>query len=576
MGTSLIVTGEEEKSKMSKLLLILLGSSIFVVLVMPTNEQKDAQKKASDQEKFRMKFAQTMMGSVAESEACDKLEGDAKKACLVKIIDKVKEKMGKLRAEEERVMDDGEKILPHLDGVLDKMRLESVLLSIFFPLSTLAYVDPAFRGSSYTLISYLLHGRMKGEAKSWMEEIVDDFGPRMAGTMALENTIDAIAQKLRIEGFQNVHTEPVPGIPHFVRGEDRVTLLEPRRLDLNILAIPGCQPGHVRGQAVVLESFDDFRKVNVQGKIVVMVHKWMGYSWTVQNRQGGVEAARWGAIGYLAKSITPESMGSPHTGWGKSGIPSASITLEDAEMLKRLSKRGKRIEIEMNIRSRVMPDPVISRNTIFDIKGSHHPNEVIILSAHLDSWDVGQGALDDAAGCSAVFHAMKAIKQLAERQPRFQPKRTIRGIFWTAEEQGFYGGRQYYADHGNGQHGEKFVFVSESDNGAFKPTNSTANLAFKGTREQMDIMNEIVTIINSYGIPLKVIHSNGQGDVQQFADDGVPSTMYISDKGWEFYFNFHHSAGDYADKLSAEDLDYTAAIFAVLAHVIGNMREWVR
>ncbi|CAJ0923293.1 unnamed protein product, partial [Mesorhabditis belari] len=247
MGTSLIVTGEEEKSKMSKFLLILLGCSIFVVLIMPTNEQKDAQKKASDQEKFRMKFAQTMMGSVAESEACDKLEGDAKKACLVKIIDKVKEKMGKLRAEEERVMDDGEKILPHLD--------------------------------------------------------------------------------------------------------------EPRRLDLNILAIPGCQPGHVRGQAVVLESFDDFRKVNVHGKIVVMVHKWMGYSWTVQNRQGGVEAARWGAIGYLAKSITPESMGSPHTGWGKSGIPSASITLEDAEMLKRLSKRGKRIMIEMNIRSRVMPDP---------------------------------------------------------------------------------------------------------------------------------------------------------------------------------------------------------------------------
>ncbi|CAJ0570078.1 unnamed protein product, partial [Mesorhabditis spiculigera] len=245
-------------------------------------------------------------------------------------------------------------------------------------------------------------------------------------------------------------------------------------------------------------------------------------------------------------------------------------------MLKRWSQRGKRITIDMDIRSRVMPDKVMSRNTVFEIKGSHHPHEIVLLSAHLDSWDVGQGALDDAGGCAAVLYAMKAIKEMADRNPRYRPKRTIRGIFWTAEEQGFIGAHQYYADHGDGQRGEKFVFVSESDNGAFKPTNSTSNLAFKGNREQMDIMHEIVAIINAYGIPLKTIYSNAQGDVGQFALDGVPSTMYISDKGWEFYFNFHHSAADYSDKVSAEDIDHTAAIFAVLAHVIGNMREWVR
>uniref|UniRef100_A0A915DQP3 Palmitoyltransferase n=1 Tax=Ditylenchus dipsaci TaxID=166011 RepID=A0A915DQP3_9BILA len=252
-----------------------------------------------------------------------------------------------------------------------------------------------------------------------------------------------------------------------------------------------------------------------------------------------------------------------------STIPALCISLEEAELLERLYLRQKKIVIRIDTKSSVLGN-VTSRNTVFEIKGSEFPEEIILLSGHMDSWDVGQGALDDGGGMAAVWQAMTAIRKLAKTDQQFVSRRTIRGVFWTAEEQGLLGAQAYYNAHKNNT-AEKFFFVSETDQGAFKPTTYNSQLTFMGSEKHRKRIDEIVRLLNAYGIPLTVAPNRSQGDVMFWASDGVPSANYVSEKGIDYYFYFHHTQADYLSIFKEGDIDYTAAIFGVLAHVLGNM-----
>ncbi|KAK6017565.1 hypothetical protein OSTOST_16910 [Ostertagia ostertagi] len=211
-------------------------------------------------------------------------------------------------------------------------------------------------------------------------------------------------------------------------------------------------------------------------------------------------------------------------------------------MIARWYDRKKKVIIKLNIKSYESAKSVLSRNVVFEIPGSVYPEEIVLLSAHIDSWDVGQGALDDGGGMAAVRAAMLAIKRLSLSNPDFKPKsrlrdgvdELIRGIFWTAEEQGSLGSSYYFHDHSSTK--ERFVFASESDQGAFRPRNYLSILRYHYTRlpqEQTsckDLIEQIVTLLNTNGIPLRVLSDPDQVDVAIFAEAGVPTVNYESDR----------------------------------------------
>ncbi|KAK6104437.1 Peptidase M28 family protein [Brugia pahangi] len=458
----------------------------------------------------------------------------------------------------------------------------SSIFSFFFLLITTTFIAASqnyilekFGNDTTELIRYITKGDGAGLAYQWLSTLVDGFGHRMVGSDSLEEAIDFLAKSLEEDDFDDVHTEEVPNLPNWVREDDNVEIIEPRHQRLNVLALGGCEPANITGEVVVIRDLDDSKFINVSGKIVVTAQQFKGYPQTVKYRQSVKMFESLGAIGVLIKSVTSFSINSPHTGSGAEGsrIPAASLTIEQADMIDRMFQNGEKIVIRMNMKSHSENHTVTSRNLIFQITGEEFPSEVVLLSAHLDSWDVGQGAMDDGGGCAAVWSALYSLKQLAKKNAAFKPKRTIRGIFWTSEEQGFLGAKHYYNTHKNDTN-ETFYFVSETDTGAFRPVNWFSHLSFTGDQQHMKRLDEIVHLLNRNGILLGLMNNPSQGDVRFWAKDGIPSVNYIPDKAIDYYFYFHHTGGDYITIFKDGDLEYTASIFAVLGHIIANMDNW--
>ncbi|PIO59251.1 PA domain protein, partial [Teladorsagia circumcincta] len=327
--------------------------------------------------------------------------------------------------------------------------------------------------TSVTLLEEIING--PDDSLKWLAELCDDFGPRKTGSLNLEKRNS-----------------------------------EPRLHKLNIMAIDGSPPGQVEGQVVVIRKIEELQSKYIKGRIVVTAQNWTGYRSSIKFRKLAKEAAKRGALAILVKSITPMSLYTPHTGAGARGsrIPAVCVTAEEADMIGRWYDRKKKVIIKLNIKSYESSKSVLSRNVVFEIPGSVYPEEIVLLSAHMDSWDVGQGALDDGGGMAAARAAMLAIKRLSHSDSDFKPKRTIRGIFWTAEEQGSLGSSYYFHDHSTTK--ERFVFASESDQGAFRPRNYLSILRYQGDKRHKDLIEQIVTLLNTNGIPLRVLDDPDQ------------------------------------------------------------------
>lgn len=242
----------------------------------------------------------------------------------------------------------------------------------------------------------IVNGEYTGNTWNSLSEFIDKFGPRFSGSKSLERSIDYMVDKLKEVGLENVHTENAT-IPRWQRGYESAQLVQPHEQNLPILGFGfsvGTPRGGIIGDAVVVESFEEFDKLSddaVRGKIVVFVPKWVSYGVTVQYRSKGASvASKKGAVAALVRSVTPFSIGSPHTGMqtyqkGVVEIPVAAITVEDAEMLLRLYRRGERITIRLEMDDRNL-DPYVSRNTISELQGSTQPidKKVVVVSGHLD------------------------------------------------------------------------------------------------------------------------------------------------------------------------------------------------
>ena len=398
--------------------------------------------------------------------------------------------------------------------------------------------------------------------------MLDTFGPRFTGSSNLEKALEWILDEMNADGLDNVHGEDVK-VPKWIRGKESAQMTLPWKKDLAILGLGGSVgtgSKGISGEVFVVNSFDDLRARASQanGKIVLYNVPFVTYGKTVQYRyRGASEAAKVGAIASLVRSVGPYSMNTPHTGTsayedGVKKIPHAAITLEDAAMMGRMQARGLKIKVKLYMEGRFVKD-VMSQNVMGEIRGSVFPDEVIVLGGHIDSWDAGQGAHDDGGGCVAAWQAIKLIKDLG-----LKPKRTIRAVMWTNEENGLRGGEAYRDAHLSEL--DNHILAMESDAGVFKPS----GFGFTGSDNAFNVLQDIGTLLER--IESGIITKGGGGaDIGPIMREGVPG-MGLKVDGTR-YFWYHHTDADTFDKVDRDEFNRCVATMAVMAYVVADMSE---
>ncbi|MBL0321462.1 MAG: M20/M25/M40 family metallo-hydrolase [Ignavibacteria bacterium] len=301
-----------------------------------------------------------------------------------------------------------------------------------------------------------------------LADFTDHYPRRISGSDVLEKGLDWIIASMRADGW-DVRTQPIM-VPNWKRGNESLSMTKPLKRTLPFCGLGGSvgtQNRPVTAPVLVVGSMAELRQrsAEAKGKIVVYNAPFTTYGETVAYRYNGASEAaplrRCGRSGAQCWTLWHQTVHTGAMGYNDSlpKIPTGAITLEDALLLKRMQDRGETMELQLSMEAKWMPDAP-SRNIIIEIKGSELPNEVVVMGGHIDSWDLGTGAMDDAGGCFVTWRALHMMRQLGLR-----PKRTIRVCFWTNEENGLRGGKGY-ADQTKG---EKHVLAMESDAGYLHP-----------------------------------------------------------------------------------------------------------
>ena len=401
-----------------------------------------------------------------------------------------------------------------------------------------------------------------------LAELCDTFGPRFTGSQNLEDAIDWILEKMEEDGLANVHGEKVK-VPRWVRGKESMALISPHKKEMHILGLGGSigtPKKGIRGEVFVVNSFDDLEAnaEKAKGKIVLFNVPFTSYGETVQYRYGGAPAAaQAGAVACLVRSIGPFSLNTPHTGGmryedGVKKIPHAAITLENAEMFQRIQDRGGTITVKLKMDGHYIPDGW-SRNVVAELPGTEFPVEVIVMGGHIDSWDVGQGAMDDGGGCVAAWEAVRLLKELG-----LQPKRTIRVVMWTNEENGMRGGNAYRDQYINEL--DDHILAIESDGGVFSPE----GFGFTGSDAARTLVKDIANLLEPIGSNF-IGDSGGGADIGPIMREGVPG-MGLRVDGSK-YFWYHHTNADAIDKLDEDEFNRCVASMAIMAYVVADMDD---
>lgn len=418
------------------------------------------------------------------------------------------------------------------------------------------------------IINYITNGKQRGKTYQELATFVDRFGSRFTGTKNLEDSIDYILKKLQDEGHDNVHGEKV-AVPKWTRGNEWVQMVQPRQHKLNVLGLGysvGTEGRTIEAPVVVVRSFDELEQKSheVSGKIVVYNNPFETYGKSVVYRTDGASrASQYGAIAALIRSVTPFSIASPHTGMqtyqsNVTKIPAISITVEDAELLQRFYDRKEQVVVRIYSENHLDESPVVSRNVVSEIKGTVKPDEVVVVGGHIDSWDVGQGAMDDGAGAFISWRALSVIKELG-----LKPKRTLRSVLWTAEEVGLIGAQSYVEQHKNEL--DKFVIAMESDIGTFTPN----GLTFSGQNSTAQcVMWELLRLMHPINATRLTIHPEGS-DVQVFLDQGVPISSLDTQN--DKYFYYHHTEADTMSVENEDDLDKCLAVWTSISYALASL-----
>ncbi len=444
------------------------------------------------------------------------------------------------------------------------------MLSASAPLRAQSAADPLLDGYRETAGRIIKAAVADSGAYDRLGRLVDTFGHRLSGSRSLESAIDWILAEMRRDGLDNPRTEPVM-VPHWVRGQESAELILPRRTPLVMLGMgmsEGTPKAGITAPVLVVSSFEELtaRASMAKGKIVLFDTPFTTYGATVQYRvRGAVEAAKVGAVAALIRTVASNSIRSPHTGstrYDTTGavprIPIAALSVEDAMMLHRFQDRGEPVVVKLTMGARTLPDAP-SRNVMAEVTGSVLPDEVVVLGGHIDSWDVGTGAMDDAGGVVAAWEAVRLIHRLG-----LNPRRTIRVVGWTNEENGMRGARSYRD--ARGEDVAKHVLAIESDGGVFEPR----GFSFSGSDSAVAILRRVATLLEPIGAD-NITTPGGGADIAPLMERGVPGMGLVT--AGERYFWYHHSPGDTLDKLDPAEMARCVAAMAVMAYVAADMPD---
>ena len=422
------------------------------------------------------------------------------------------------------------------------------------------YIDTALRIISEALADSTAYERLA--------YICDSFGPRLSGSRNLENAISWVIKEMKNDDLANVRGERVK-VPTWIRGKESVRILKPYKRELSMLGLGGSVATPKTGIVAELMVVNDFEELErrsgeANGKIVLFNAPFTTYGETVSYRYSGAsKAAKHGAVASLIRSIGDWSMNTPHTGvmsYDKKikKIPHAALTMEDAMMLGRMHDRGQKVTMKLEMEAKIAGDRW-SKNVIGEIVGSTYPNEIVLVGGHIDSWDVGQGAHDDAGGCVAAWEVLRLIKKLG-----LKPKRTIRCVMWTNEENGSRGSQAYHDMHMDEL--DKHVLAIESDAGVFAPE----GFGFTGSQEAKKIAEEIHELM----ITIKANNLTDGGrapDIGILNDEGIPVMSLKVDNSK--YFWYHHTAADTFDKVDFEEFNKCVAAMTIMSFVVADLDE---
>ncbi|MEG3179967.1 M28 family peptidase [Sphingomonas sp. LT1P40] len=442
--------------------------------------------------------------------------------------------------------------------------LLAAVAALALPLPALAQMDPAA----------LRDAALKDDV-AWdiTEGLTTEIGPRLAGTEAEARARAWAVKKLTALGFSNVRSEPYQ-MPVWVRGEEKaeVTAPFPQPLTLTALGNSGATPAKgLEAEIVYFPTVADLRAApdgSLRGKIAFISH---GMTRTQDGSQySAYGAARWqgpniaakkGAVAVLIRSIGTDYHRNPHTGGtsfesGVTPIPSAALALPDAEQLERIVKRGQPVKVKLTLTPR-QAGTRESGNVIADVPGSDPAAGMVIIACHLDSWDLGTGAFDDAAGCGIVAAAAKRILDAG------QPRRTIRILWAGAEEVGVFGGKAYFEAH----KAERHALASESDFGADR----IWRVDFKLPDSAKGVGDRVTAALAPLGVGRSTQRAGGGADISDLVKSGV-AAIDLQQDGTR-YFDLHHTPDDTLDKIDRSQLRQNVAAWTAMLAVVANAPE---
>jgi len=420
-------------------------------------------------------------------------------------------------------------------------------------------------------------GRLLGEAvagdAAWqrLAYLGDTYGNRISGSPNLEAAIKWAVEEMKRDGLENVHTEAVK-VPHWVRGRESLEIVGPIPQPLVMLGLGnsvGTPPAGIEADLLVVHSFEelDAARDRVKGKIVLFNVPFTTYGDTVRFRAAGPSrAGGLGAVAVLVRSVGPAGLRTPHTGAlsyaeGQPQIPAAAVTTEDAARLERMFNRGTKVRLKLMMEAKFLPE-ADSANVVGEIRGRELPNEVVVIGGHFDSWDVGTGSTDDGGGCVATWEALRLMKKL-----NLRPRRTVRVVLWTNEENGGRGGQAYRDAHL--EELPNHVMMLESDGGVFRPT----GFGFSGSDAGRVKVRDIATLLG--GIHADTIGGSGGGaDIGPSVQQANIPAMSLEVDG--NYFLIHHTPADTIDKIDPLEIARSAGAIAVLTYVVAEMPDRLR
>ena len=418
----------------------------------------------------------------------------------------------------------------------------------------------------------------KGEAYRWLDDLSNKVGGRLSGSPEAAMAVEWAQQVMDSLGLDSVWLQPVM-VPHWVRGEEEKAAIFSEatfgREEVNVCALGGSvatSPEGLRAPVVEVRSFEELEQLGesgVRGKIVFfntpmnakLISTFHAYGSCVGYRVNSASrAADYGALAVIVRSMTLKIDDDPHTGVmhyrdSSKKIPAAAISTRDAERLSRALKHDPNLEFYLKMNCHVLPD-VLSFNVIGEIRGSEFPDEIITVGGHLDSWDLGDGAHDDGAGCVQSMEVLRLF-----RESGYQPKRTIRAVLFMNEENGLRGGIKYAEE--AKRLGEKHLAALESDAGGFSPRGFSVN----DSVDVVEYLQSYLSLFEPYGVYM-IRAGYGGADISRLKVGGTTLIGLLPDP--QRYFDYHHSREDTFDKVNPRELHLGAASMASLVYLISE------